>query len=73
MDVAGFTHGQQVWLRGERVTFIGCPMGSRLGAAVVRKEGEVSTRVVPLWKLGHSLAESLERSRVAYTDVLRWQ
>jgi len=61
-------------LRGEKVTFLECPaVGHRLGAAVVRKEGDAITRVVPLWKLGLSRAESLERARVAYADVLQWQ
>ena len=73
MEAERFNHGQQAWLRGEKVTFIECPVGSRLGAAVVRKQGEATTRVVPLWKLAHGRAESLERSTVAYTDVLQWR
>jgi hypothetical protein len=55
--------GEQLWLRGQPVTFVERLPHAALGmrAAVVRREGEATTRVVPLWKLGRDRAESLER------------
>jgi len=62
MDAEEFRPGEQVWLKGRQVTFVECSLhGSRFGAAVVRRENEAVTRVVPLWKLARNRAESLAR------------
>lgn len=55
--------GEQLWLRGRRVTLVERLPPAALGirAAVVRREGEATNRVVPLWRLGRDRAESLER------------
>jgi hypothetical protein len=55
--------GEQLWLRGRRVTLVERLPHASLGmrAAIVRREGEATARVVPLWRLARDRAESLER------------
>jgi hypothetical protein len=63
MESSEFRAGEQLWLRGEQVTFIEHHryVGHRVGAAVVRRSNETTTRVVPLWKLSRDRAESIAR------------
>jgi hypothetical protein len=65
MSEGSFHPGEQVWLRGQLVTFVDhhtyAPNQS-IDAAVIRRQGETSVRVVPLWKLTRDRAASLTRT-----------
>jgi hypothetical protein len=59
-----FRAGEQVWLRGQRVTFVDHHRYAphRTDAAVVRRRDETVVRVDPLWKLTRDREESLARA-----------
>lgn len=59
-----FRAGEQLWLRGRRVTFVDYHRyaAHHIGVAVVRRQNEQEVRVVPLWKLTRDRAESLARA-----------
>jgi hypothetical protein len=61
MEDKRFRADEQLWLRGQQVIFVEYhPYAAhRIGAAVVRRPNETTTRVVLLWKLAHDRAESL--------------
>jgi hypothetical protein len=63
MEDKGFRAGERLWLRGQQVIFVEYHRyaANRIGAAVVRRHNETTTRVVPLWKLARDRAESLAR------------
>lgn len=64
MEDDQYHRGEQFWLRGERVTFVGHHRyaAHRIAAAVVRRYNENEVRVVPLWKLTRDRGESLARA-----------
>jgi hypothetical protein len=64
MEEEGFGAGEQLWLRGQQVIFVEYHRYAayRIGAAVVRRPNETTTRVVPLWKLARDRTESLARA-----------
>jgi hypothetical protein len=64
MEDNRFQAGEQLWLRGQRVTFVDYHRYAphRVGAAVVRRHSEKEVRVVPLWKLTRDRHESLART-----------
>jgi hypothetical protein len=64
MEDDRFQAGEQLWLRGRRVTFVDYHRyaAHRIGVAVVRRQNEQEVRVVPLWKLARDRAESLARA-----------
>jgi len=63
MQQREFRAGEQLWLRGERVVFVEYHRYAdrRIGAAIVRRGNETTTRVVPLRKLSRARAESIAR------------
>jgi len=64
MTARSFQRGDQLWLRGARVTFVdyhGYGHG-RVRAAVIRREGEETVRVVSLSKLARDRRESVVRA-----------
>jgi hypothetical protein len=64
MEEQKFRSGEQLWLHGERVTFVDYHdyASHRVGAAMVRRQDDTTVRVVPLWKLARDPAESLARA-----------
>jgi hypothetical protein len=64
MEDDRFHAGEQLWLRGQRVTFVDYHRyaAHRVSAAVVRRHSEKEVRVVPLWKLARDRGESLARA-----------
>jgi hypothetical protein len=59
-----FRAGEQLWLRGTRVTFVdhhGYADNYRVAAAVIRRHDETEARVVPMRKLARDRLESLSR------------
>ena len=59
-----FRAGEQLWLRGIRVTFVELHVYAptyRVAAAVIRRCDEREVRVVPLGKLARDRLESLRR------------
>jgi hypothetical protein len=65
MDGEQFRAGERLWLRGRRVTFVEYHRyaAHRIGVAVVRRDEEATTRVVPLAKLARDRAESIAREK----------
>lgn len=63
MEDGTFQIGEQLWLRGQQVIFVGYQRHAahRIGVAAVRRPNETTARVVPLWKLAKDRAESLAR------------
>jgi hypothetical protein len=59
-----FHAGDELWLRGQRVTFVGYHRHAphSIGAAVVRRHDEKQARLVPLRKLTRDREESLVRA-----------
>jgi hypothetical protein len=64
MEDDRFRAGEQLWLRGQLVTFVDYHRYAprRIDAAVVRRRDEREVRVVPLWKLTRDREESLVRA-----------
>jgi hypothetical protein len=64
MASRSFFRGEQLWLRGPRVTFVDYHVYAaqyRDRAAVVRRQDESTVRVVPLRKLARDRLDSLVR------------
>jgi hypothetical protein len=64
MSAKPFEHGEELWLAGRKVIFVDYhrSAAARIGVAVIRRDDEDGTRVVPLWKLARDRAESIARS-----------
>jgi hypothetical protein len=64
MSAERFERGEHLWLAGRKVIFVDYhrSAAARIGAAVIRREDEDGSRVVPLWKLARDRAESIARS-----------
>jgi hypothetical protein len=62
MEDQPFRRGEQLWLRGQRVTFVDYHRYARhrIGAAMVRTGDDETVRVVPLGRLSRDRRESIE-------------
>jgi hypothetical protein len=60
MEDGTFQIGEQLWLRGRPVIFVGYQRHAahRIGVAAVRRPNGTTARVVPLWKLAKDRAEA---------------
>jgi hypothetical protein len=74
-----FRKGERVWLGGREVTFVAYSRfeyqrtASRIGAAVVHRDGEDGTREVPLWMLARDRAESVARANAIPITLTNWE
>jgi hypothetical protein len=61
MEDEPFRAGEQLWLRGQQVTFLEYHRYARhrIGAAMVRRGDDETVRVVPLARLSRDRAESI--------------
>jgi hypothetical protein len=76
MAHGGFRQGERLWLCGREVTFLDYRRrGSapRIGSAVVRRDGEVDTKDVPLWMLARDEAESVARANAIPIQLTSWE
>ena len=67
MEHGEFLRGERLWLWGREVTFIAYdsiedPINPDVSEAVVRRDGEMETRNVPVWILARDPAESFSRA-----------
>ena len=76
MENREFRSGERLWLCGREVTFVEYHgfeyqrrVAPRIGAAVVRRDGEAETRRVPLWILARERAESVARANAVPTQL----
>ena len=76
MARGGFKQGEQLRLWGREVTFLDYHRrGSepRIGSALIRRDGEVDTRDVPLWMLARDPAESVARANAVPIQLSGWE
>jgi hypothetical protein len=72
----GFRQRERLWLCGREVTVVDYRRhGSapRIGSALVRRDGEVDTKDVPLWMLARDEAESVARANAIPIQLTGWE